>query len=601
VISGQFFGQATWVRQVNLPPAVFSNTLYASGSPTDGNGSGPTTVLQFDIMITPTQRQIIDMSSAVTMDREDSFMLRVFICATILFSITLPIGAALAQDPPNIIVIWGDDIGYDNLSAYNHGMMGYQTPNIDRLANEGALFTDAYGEQSCSAGRSAFILGQHPFRTGLLTIGMPGSDHGIPDTAPTLADILKTRGYATAQYGKNHLGDRDKHLPTVHGFDEFFGNLYHLNAEDEPETYHYPKDPEFAKRFGPRGVIKSSSDGMIEDTGPLTKKRMETVDEEFLASTLDFLDRTAESGQPFFLWFNSSRMHNWTRLKESSVGTTGIGLYPDGLVEHDGHVGQLLEKIDALGLTENTIVIYSSDNGAQTFSWPDGGQTRFRGSKGSSWEGGHRVPLLVRWPGTIEPGTIYNDMISHLDWFPTIAEAAGIPNVEEKLKEGFEANGKKWKVHLDGQSFGSYFRGEENAGPRDTYFYFGNEGTLNAVRYQDFKVHFNFWEGPAHALGGAHMVTPILPLIFNLRSDPFERAQEDSGAWENWAFEQLWLFIPVQAKIGSFLATIPKYPFQSGNTLSASGINYSMIEKVGALKKLGELVDSLETYNSGRQ
>jgi arylsulfatase A-like enzyme len=526
---------------------------------------------------------------------------RSFVHKIVLLIIILASSSAFGQDgtQPNILMIWGDDIGYDNLSAYNNGMMGYQTPNIDRLAREGALFTDAYGEQSCTAGRSAFILGQHPFRTGLMTIGMPGSDHGIPDSAPTLGDILKNKGYATGQFGKNHLGDQDKHLPTEHGFDEFFGNLYHLNAEDEPETYHYPKDPEFRERFGPRGVIKSSSDGKVEDTGPLNMKRMETIDEEFLAASLNFIERSAKAQQPFFLWFNASRMHNWTRLKESSVGTTGIGLYPDGLVEHDGHVGQLLDKLDSLGLTENTIVVYTSDNGAQTWSWPDGGATRFRGAKGSSWEGGMRVPLLVRWPGTIKPGSIYNEMISHLDWMPTLAEAAGIEDLSSKLREGYEANGKTWRVHLDGSSFVPYLRGEVDQGPRDTLFYFGNDGTLNAVRYQDFKVHFNFWDGPAHALSGAQMVTPILPLIFNLRADPFERAQLDSGAWENWAFEQLWLLIPIQHKIGGFLRTIPDYPFQPGSSLSASGINYALVEKVGALRKLEEVAASLETLSSG--
>ncbi len=500
---------------------------------------------------------------------------------------------------PNILVIWGDDIGYDNLSAYNNGMMGYQTPNIDRIANEGALFTDAYGEQSCTAGRSAFILGQHPFRTGLMTIGMPGSDHGIPDFAPTLGDILKSKGYATAQYGKNHLGDQDKHLPTAHGFDEFFGNLYHLNAEDEPETYHYPKDPEFKKRFGPRGVIKSSADGRVEDTGPLTMKRMETVDEEFLAGALDFLDRSSKNEEPFFMWFNSSRMHNWTRLKESSKGTTGIGLYADGLVEHDGHVGQLLDKLEELGILENTIIIYSSDNGAQTFSWPDGGATRFRGAKGSSWEGGHRVPLLVRWPGVIEPGSIYNDMISHLDWMPTLADAAGISDLPEKLKIGFEANGKTWKVHLDGQSFLPYFMKKTDSSPRESYFYFGNDGAMNAVRYKDFKVHFNVWEGAAHAMGGGRMVTPILPLIVNLRSDPFESAMVESGAWENWAFENLWLFVPIQVEVKNFLITIPDYPFQMGSSLSAGGVNYGLIEKAKAMNNLKELIIRMDKLGTG--
>ena len=303
--------------------------------------------------------------------------------------------------------------------------MGYRTPNIDRIAREGAIFTDYYAEQTCTAGRSAFILGQHPFRTGLLTIGMPGSDHGIPDWAPTIADVLKGQGYATAQFGKNHLGDRDKHLPTNHGFDEFFGNLYHLNAEEEPEGYYYPKDPEFKRKFGPRGVIKSSADGNVEDTGPLTKKRMETVDEEFLAAALDFMDRSVKANKPFFNWVSTSRMHVWTHLKPEYRGKTGIGLYPDGMVEHDDHVGLLLKKLDDLGIAENTIVIYTTDNGAEPWTWPDGGQTRFRGSKSNNWEGGHRVPHLVRWPGVIKPGTIINDIMAMNDWMPTLAAAAG--------------------------------------------------------------------------------------------------------------------------------------------------------------------------------
>ena len=346
------------------------------------------------------------------------------------------VAMANAADKPNILVIWGDDVGVHNISAYNHGIMGYRTPNIDRIAKEGAMFTDAYAQQSCTAGRSSFILGQHPFRTGLLTIGMPGSDHGIPDWAPTIGDLLKEQGYSTAQFGKNHLGDRDKHLPTNHGFDEFFGNLYHLNAEEEPETYYYPKDPEFHKKFGPRGVIKSSADGKIEDTGPLTRERMETADEEFAAAGLDFIERNAKAKKPFFCWMSTTRMHVWTRLKKESQGKTGIGLYPDGMAEHDGHIGVFLDKLDELGIADNTIVVYSTDNGAEKFSWPDGGISPFHGEKGTTFEGGFRVPQVIRWPGVIKPGTIYNDIISHEDWLPTFLAAAGVPDVVEKCKKG---------------------------------------------------------------------------------------------------------------------------------------------------------------------
>jgi len=413
-----------------------------------------------------------------------------------IFILLLPmIGFAAEGQKPNILVIWGDDVGVHNISAYNHGVMGYETPNIDRIAEEGALFTDAYAQQSCTAGRASFILGQHPFRTGLLTIGMPGSDHGIPDWAPTIADLVKDQGYMTGQFGKNHLGDQDKHLPTNHGFDEFFGNLYHLNAEEEPETYYYPKDPEFAKQYGPRGVIKSSADGKIEDTGPMTKKRMETADEEFLASGLDFIDRAHKADKPFFVWMSTTRMHVWTRLKEESEGRTGIGLYPDGMAEHDDHVGMLLAKLDELGIADNTIVIYSTDNGAETVSWPDGGITPFKGEKGTTWEGGFRVPLVVRWPGVIEPGTKNNDIISHEDWMPTLMAAIGDPNIVEKLKSGHRANGKRWKVHLDGYNFLPRFKGEVDEGPRNQIFYFDQSGSLNAVRWDDWKIHFAILEG----------------------------------------------------------------------------------------------------------
>jgi arylsulfatase A-like enzyme len=360
--------------------------------------------------------------------------------------------------------------------------MGYWTPNIDRIAREGALFTDAYAQQSCTAGRASFILGQHPFRTGLLTIGMPGSPQGIPDWAPTIADLLKPQGYATGQFGKNHLGDRDSHLSTMHGFDEFLGNLYHLNAEEEPETYYYPKDPEFRKKFGPRGVLHTWADGRggqkIDDTGPLTRQRMETVDGEIFAAAEKFIDKSVADKKPFFVWFNTTRMHVWTHLKKSAQGRTGIGLYPDGMVEHDDMVGALLKKLDDLGIASNTIVVYSTDNGAETVTWPDGGTTPFRGEKGTTWEGGFRVPLVVRWPGVIKPGTVYNDIISQEDWLPTLLAAAGASGIKDRLKQGYQVGGKTWRVHLDGYDFLPYFKGAVPKSPREEIYYFGQGGEL---------------------------------------------------------------------------------------------------------------------------
>ncbi|HMP04318.1 MAG TPA: arylsulfatase, partial [Gemmatales bacterium] len=485
---------------------------------------------------------------------------------------------------PNILIIWGDDIGVHNISAYNHGIMGYQTPNIDRLAKEGCLFTDAYGEQSCTAGRAAFLLGQHPFRTGLLTIGMPGSAHGIPDWAPTIADLLKNHGYATAQFGKNHLGDRDKHLPTAHGFDEFYGNLYHLNAEEEPETYYYPKDPEFRKKYGPRGVIKSFAGGEIKDTGPLTQKRMETIDDDMLAHSLDFMDRSVKAGKPFFLWHNSTRMHIWTRQKKEYQGRTGIGLYPDGMVEHDDHVGQLLKKLDDLGIADQTIVMYSTDNGAETVSWPDGGITPFHGEKGTNWEGGHRIPLLVRWPGVLKPGSKINHAIAHNDWLPTLLAAAGEPDVKEKLAKGHKANGKDWRVKLDGYNFLPFFQGKEAKSPRNEYFYFGQAGDLNAIRYRDWKVHFGIFEGN---IATGVRTTPNWPLIINLKADPYEIMWKHSEmGYLRWYADNLWLFVPAQEVIKDFFTDFDKFPYQAGSSMSPAGINYNTIKVQELLKKL---------------
>ncbi len=491
-----------------------------------------------------------------------------------------------AADKPNILVIFGDDIGMFNLSAYNQGMMGYETPNIDRIAKEGVLFTHAYGEQSCTAGRSAFILGEHPFRTGLLTVGMPGSEHGIPDWAPTIGDVMKQQGYVTGQFGKNHLGDRDKHLPTNHGFDEFFGNLYHMNAEEEPETYYYPKDPEFRKKYGPRGVVHSYADGKIEDTGPLTRKRMETIDSEFLHATETFIDKAHAADKPFFVWFNSTRMHVWTHLSKEADGKTGIGLYPDGMVEHDGQIGQLLKKLDDLGIADNTIIIYTTDNGAQKVSWPDGGTSPFAGEKGTSNEGGHRVPLLVKWPGVIKPGSHFNNMIAHNDWMPTLAAAAGAPNLVADLANGTKLNGKQFRVHLDGYDFLPFFKGQVKDSPREEYFYFGMGGELNALRWRDWKLTFAAVEGDIGT--GTRKVTNF-PQATNLKADPFETARKESPMSRRWASDQLWLFVPIQAQIQKFMATIPQYPFQEGVNLNPANISYQSLAVTRALMKLQKL------------
>ncbi|WP_082632345.1 arylsulfatase [Algoriphagus resistens] len=480
---------------------------------------------------------------------------------------------AQAQDKPNILVIWGDDIGWSNVSAYNHGMMGYKTPNIDRLANEGAMFTDWYAQQSCTAGRAAFILGQHPFRTGLLTIGMPGSKQGIQDNQPTIAELLKPLGYTSGQFGKNHLGDQDEHLPTNHGFDEFFGNLYHLNAEEEPEGYYYPKDPEFRKNFGPRGVLHSTADGNIQDTGPLTSSRMETVDEEFEDAAIAFIEKAHAEGTPFFVWLNATRMHIWTHLKEESVGVTGIGLYPDGMVEHDKAVGRVLDKLDELGITDNTIVMWSTDNGAEKVTWPDGGSSPFKGEKGTTWEGGFRVPTVIRWPGVIKPGTVYNDIFSHEDMMPTLLAAAGEPNIVEKVLNGHQAAGKTFKAHLDGYNLMPYFKGEVTEAPRKEIFYFDQGGGLNAIRYQDWKLHFTTMEGN---ISTAYKMKPAWPLAINLRADPYEVSPE-SGMYIRWYGENMWLFVPAQSVTAKFLATFKDFPPVQGSSLSVDEVLKQML------------------------
>jgi arylsulfatase A-like enzyme len=491
---------------------------------------------------------------------------------------------------PSILVIFGDDIGIPQISAYTRGLMGYQTPNIDRIAHEGALFTDSYGQQSCTAGRASFILGQEPFRTGLLTIGMPGDPHGITDWMPTIADVLKTQGYTTGQFGKNHLGDRDEHLPTNHGFDEFFGNLYHLNAEEEPEGYFYPKDPEFKKQYGPRGVIHSFADGKggqkIEDTGPLNIKRMPTVDEEFLAAAQKFIDGAVKADKPFFVWFNTTRMHVFTHLKPESLGKTGKGMHADGMVEHDGHVGQLLKQLDDLGIADNTIVLYTTDNGAEIALWPDGAMTPFRSEKGTTWEGGFRIPMMVRWPGVIKPGTVYNDVISLIDWFPTLCAAAGASNIRTKLASGFRAGSKTFTVHLDGYDFMAYFQGKEKAGPRDAVYYFDQGGNLNAIRWNDWKLSFAFIKG--NIATGTREV-PAWATITNLRMDPYERGIEEGGEALRFFAQQMWLIVPVQAKIKEFFSDFEAFPHQTGSSLNAGGIGYGLLRQTEAMKRLKEL------------
>ena len=459
---------------------------------------------------------------------------------TVLLSLTLFVmGAFLglqvqAADKPNILVIFGDDIGITNISRYSMGMMGYQTPNIDRIANEGTIFTDYYGEQSCTAGRSAFITGQSPLRTGLSKVGIPGSDLGLQPEDPTLAELLKPLGYTSGQFGKNHLGDKDEFLPTNHGFDEFFGNLYHLNAEEAPEDPDYPKNPAFRKAFGPRGVIHSYADGKIEDSGSLTKKRMETVDEEFLAASLKFIDKAHKADKPFFVWFNSTRMHYYTHVKDESMGLSGQGFYNDGMVEHDGHVGQLLNKLDELKIADNTIVIYSTDNGPHYSQWPDAAITPFRGEKNTNWEGGYRVPAMVRWPGNIKSGAISNQVMSHLDWVPTLMAAVGDTNVKSDLKKGKRVGKGTFKVHLDGYNFLPYLTGKQDAAPRREFFYFSDDGLLTAVRVGDWKLvfaeqrshRFDVWRDP--------FVILRIPKVFNLRRDPYERADTDSNSYNVW-------------------------------------------------------------------
>ena len=471
---------------------------------------------------------------------------------------------------PNILVIWGDDIGITNLSCYSDGLMGYRTPNIDRIAREGARFTDFYGEQSCTAGRAAFICGQNPIRTGLTKVGMPGAAIGLQPEDPTIATALKARGYATGQFGKNHLGDRDEFLPTLHGFDEFFGNLYHLNAEEEPELPDYPRPedfPRFRERFGPRGVIHSwaNADGTqrIEDTGPLTKKRMETVDEEFLEAASGFIRQQASAGKPFFVWFNSTHMHFRTHVKPGSRGQAGRwqSEYHDTMIDHDKLVGDLLALVDELGIAGDTIVIYSTDNGPHMNSWPDAGMTPFRGEKNSNWEGAYRVPALVRWPGQIKAGTVFNDIVTHNDWFPTLLAVAGVPDIAAQLRAGAELNGRTYRVHLDGFNQLPYLTGEVAESPRRYFFYVSDDGDLTAVRYDIWKLVFLEQRAPGTLQVWAEPFTRLrIPKIFNLRTDPYERADITSNTYWDWVLDHAWVAVPMQAFVAGMLQTFAEFP-----------------------------------------
>jgi arylsulfatase A-like enzyme len=498
--------------------------------------------------------------------------------AAITLAVPILASAALqAQQPkkPNILVIMGDDIGVWNVSAYNQGMMGFRTPNIDSIAKDGALFTDFYAQQSCTAGRAAFITGQSGFRTGLLKIGMPGGKEGLSAKDPTLAELLKPLGYMTAQFGKNHLGDLNEFLPTVHGFDEFYGNLYHLNAEEEPENADYPKDAKFKATFGPRGVIESFAsakddptvDGRngrigkqtIKDTGPLTKKRMETIDEEVTAKSLNFLERAKKADKPFFLWYNTTRIHIWTHLKAASEGQTGLGIIADAMTEHDGMVGQVLSKLKELGLDENTIVIYTSDNGAEVFSWPDGGMTPFRNEKNSNWEGGYRVPALVRWPGVIKPATQINNITSLEDMVPTLMAAAGEPDITTKLLNGYTAGDQTYNVHLDGYNLKSALQGQ-GEWPRKEFFYWNDDGSLVGLRYDRWKIvfaeqrahGFDVWQDPT--------VTLRMPKLIDLRADPFERADHESISYSKWRIDHAYAILPAVGYVGQHLATYVAFP-----------------------------------------
>ena len=464
---------------------------------------------------------------------------------------------------PNILILWGDDVGWWNISYNSRGQMGYRTPNIDRVGNEGVAFTDYYAQQSCTAGRAAFITGQNPIRTGLTKVGMPGATNGLMAEDPTIAELLKPLGYATGQFGKNHFGDRDEHLPTMHGFDEFFGNLYHLNAEEEPENEDYPTNPDFRKRFGPRGVIKATADGngaqTIVDTGPLTKKRMETIDDETVAAAKDFITRQAKSGKPFFAWWNGTRMHFRTHVR-ADHRHPGNDEYTDGMIEHDMHVGELLKLLDDLGIASDTVVMYSTDNGPHFNTWPDAGNTPFRSEKNSNWEGAYRVPAFIRWPGHFPAGVTLNGIVAHQDWLPTFAAVAGAPDVKEQLLKGAKLNGRTYRNHIDGYNMLDYLSGKAEKSPREGFIYVNDDGDIVAIRWNDWKVVYKENRGEAFGVWREPFTDLRVPLIFNLRRDPYERAQHNSNTYNDWLLERVFVIGGANSIAQQFLLTMRDYP-----------------------------------------
>jgi arylsulfatase A-like enzyme len=532
--------------------------------------------------------------------RAKLLLFTIFFC-TALFTVaqqkknatSTPASPKAQSGKPNIVIIWGDDIGQSNISAYSFGVMGYKTPNIDRVAKEGVMFTDYYAEQSCTAGRASFITGQCGLRTGLTKVGMPGATVGLQKEDPTIAELLKGQGYATGQFGKNHLGDRDEHLPTMHGFDEFYGNLYHLNAEEEPELRDYPSNkdfPGFREKFGPRGVLHTwaNTDGTqkIENTGPLTKKRMETIDDETATMSAAFLEKQIKSGKPVFLWVNFTHMHFRTHVKPGSEMQSGRwqSEYHDAMIDHDKNVGTVLAMIDKLGIAENTIVMYSTDNGPHRNSWPDAGTTPFRSEKNTNWEGAYRVPAMVRWPGHIQAGTVSNDMIAHLDWMPTLLAAAGVPDLTEKLLTGYKVGNKTFKVHLDGYNMLPLLTGQTKKNPRESFLYFNDDAQLTAMRYDNWKFVFMEQRSKGTLQVWAEPFTLLrLPLIFNLRTDPYEFAQITSNTYYDWLLDHAYMLVPAQAYVGNFIGTFKDYPpRQSAGSFNLDDVLKKMQEGSGS-------------------